>query len=225
MATGRMTGRNPIEALHSFISRHSRISGYLDHDSDEDSAKYDHNSVDLGGRRGGVQFHRQDPLGGGAPPWYGAVGALREPQSESESQDVLNRAKRSHFSLGVAMGMALTMLSVCVLLMVSAMTSSGLSENDFSEHYYAVFRGVLLLELWFLLWGSILWWCRREGIDYHAILDAPPSLTHHSVLRGAAAAASCTFACFTLYVERTLRCCCCCCCCRRCPTTTLLSYH
>ena len=129
------------------------------------------------------------------PTTYTAANA-RYPAKEA----YLDSLKSQFFSLGFSFGLSVQMFGASLLVMFISTSFPSDSLSQLALDYYPVFRGMILICFFFLLYGFCIFIWRRNGIDYKAVLNTSYALTYQYVLRASNVMSYLVFTFFVLYI-------------------------
>jgi len=116
----------------------------------------------------------------------------------------VDRLKWAFFSLGLRAGVASTLFVLLVGFVIAG--SETASVEAIAALYYPLFRAMLLLSYFGILFGVLLFAWKRCGIDYTAILGVDGGRTNvHAVVRASTSLMGLNFSAFVLYWLALLR--------------------
>lgn len=107
----------------------------------------------------------------------------------------------SFFTLGMRIGAALQGLFICALVMCVSNDRDSGAIVELSQRYYAVFRWLLVVPLFFVCYGVCLLVWHRFRINYHAILSVSQEHTYQYMIRASTSFMLVLFPTFILYIS------------------------
>jgi len=118
--------------------------------------------------------------------------------SDRVREITVDRLKWAFFSLGLRAGVASTLFVLLVGFVIAG--SETASVEAIAALYYPLFRAMLLLSYFGILFGVLLFAWKRCGIDYTAILGVDGGCTNvHAVVRASTSLMVLNFSAFVLY--------------------------
>jgi hypothetical protein len=131
------------------------------------------------------------------------VGPVRgsDVRSQPDPEAMKDALEYNFFSLGVRVGAAIQGLFVCALVMYVSDDPDTGAIVELSARYYAVFRWLLVMSLFFVCYAVDLFVWHRFKINYQSILVVTPEHNYQYMIRASTAVMLILFPSFILYVS------------------------